>query len=148
MSVLPTEEKKDREVLAQELVGLISTSISQNLTKIFWPPGVLTNLPNVLPSPYSRLYYLGGCYMLIWGGHNPARPDFCFKPLVLLCLVELSCIPMLALVGFYWLPPNWRGSPCHSWSWVMDRGRQEKATGSFPGTGLLFLQDATSKKRL
>lgn len=35
MSVLPTEEKKDREVLAQELVGLISTSISQILTKIF-----------------------------------------------------------------------------------------------------------------
>lgn len=121
MSVLPTEEKKDRAVLAQELVGPISTWIPQNFTKIFWTLGVLTNLPNVLPSPYPRPYSLGGCYILVWGGHNPARLDFCFELLVLLCLVELSCIPMLAqqpLVGFHWLPPNWRGSACHSWSWA------------------------------
>lgn len=52
MSVLPTEKKKDRAVLAQELVGPISTRISQSLTKIFWPLGVLRNLPSVLPSLY------------------------------------------------------------------------------------------------
>lgn len=130
-SVLPTEEKKNRAVLTQELVGPISTSISQNLTKIFWPFGALTNVPNILPSPYLRPYSLGGCYMLRKSQSSKAR--FLFQ-------ATSASVPGGAVLhshvgtgGFLLAAPKLEGVCMSQLELSMDRGRQEKATGSFPG---------------
>lgn len=74
--------------------------------------------------------------MLVWGGHNAARLDFGFKPPLLLCLLELSCTPMLAqqpLVGFLVAAPKLEGVSMSQLELSMDRAMQEKAFGSFPG---------------
>lgn len=104
-------EKRDRAVLA----GPIPTRNAQSLfvlLGVLKPPQCYTiTLPNSL--------LCKRCYVLIWGGNKlPPGLGFCFKPLALMCLAEMSCIHALAQrpwVGFYWLTPSWQRFACHSW---------------------------------